>query len=55
MVNLKIIWMNNDYSWENIEITTETTTEAEKLSEEASNTLNILLNKQFIKDYRVEY
>lgn len=55
MVNVKIIWMKNDYSWKKSERTVETKEQAERLSNKVSSKLNKLLNKQFIKDYRVEY
>ena len=55
MYKVKVIWMKNDYSWNKSERTVETKEQAEKLSNEVSSKLNKLLNKQFIKDYRVEY
>lgn len=55
MYKVKAIWMKNDYSWKKCERVVETKEQAEKLSTEVSTRLNKLLNRQFIKDYRVEY
>lgn len=54
MYKVKVIWVKNDYSLEKSERVVETKEEAEKLLNEISSKLNKLLNKQFIKDYRVE-
>lgn len=55
MYKVKVIWMKNDYSWKKIERTVETKEQAEELANEVSSRLNKLVNRQFIKDYRVEY
>ena len=55
MYKVKAIWMKNDYSWKKCERVVDTKEQAEKLANEVSSGLNKLLNKQFIKDYRLEY
>ena len=55
MYKVKVIWMENDYSWKKSEEVVETKEQAERLSNKVSSRLNKLLNEQSIKDYRVEY
>lgn len=55
MYTVKAIWMKNDYTWRKMEKKVETKEQANTYLDNLSRRLNKLLNKGFIKDYRVEY